>query len=76
MNTNDQILQVESLTKVYGKGDNKTDALRGITFNVQKGEFLGIMGASGSGKTTLLNCNCYHAEAYIRKDYFARKRYL
>ncbi len=56
MNTNDQILQVEGLTKVYGKGDNKTDALRGITFNVQKGEFLGIMGASGSGKTTLLNC--------------------
>lgn len=56
MNTNDQILQVEGLTKVYGKGDNKTEALRGITFNVQKGEFLGIMGASGSGKTTLLNC--------------------
>ncbi len=47
---------MESLTKVYGKGDNKTEALKGITFNVLEGEFLGIMGASGSGKTTLLNC--------------------
>ncbi len=56
MNTQNEILQVESLTKVYGKGDNKTEALKGITFNVLEGEFLGIMGASGSGKTTLLNC--------------------
>ncbi|MDK2950530.1 MAG: putative transport system ATP-binding protein [Kosmotogales bacterium] len=51
-----RVLQVESITKVYGKGDNKTEALRGISFDVLKGEFLGIMGASGSGKTTLLNC--------------------
>lgn len=56
MNTQKEILQVESLTKVYGKGDNKTEALKGITFQVLEGEFLGIMGASGSGKTTLLNC--------------------
>ncbi len=56
MNTQQEILQVESLTKVYGKGDNKTEALKGITFHVLEGEFLGIMGASGSGKTTLLNC--------------------
>lgn len=52
----DRVLQVESITKVYGKGDNKTEALRGISFDVLEGEFLGIMGASGSGKTTLLNC--------------------
>ena len=52
----DRVLQVESVTKVYGKGDNKTEALRGISFDVLEGEFLGIMGASGSGKTTLLNC--------------------
>lgn len=55
MNIN-KVLQVESITKVYGKGDNKTEALRGISFDVLEGEFLGIMGASGSGKTTLLNC--------------------
>lgn len=56
MNTQKQMLQVENLTKTYGKGDNKTEALKGITFTVLEGEFLGIMGASGSGKTTLLNC--------------------
>lgn len=56
MNTQKEILQVESLTKVYGKGDSRTEALKGITFHVLEGEFLGIMGASGSGKTTLLNC--------------------
>lgn len=56
MNGQDQILQVEGLTKTYGNGQNKTQALKGITFQVRKGEFLGIMGASGSGKTTLLNC--------------------
>lgn len=56
MNTQKEILQVERLTKVYGKGDSKTEALKGITFHVLEGEFLGIMGASGSGKTTLLNC--------------------
>jgi putative ABC transport system ATP-binding protein len=51
-----KILEVENVTKVYGKGDNTTEALRGITFDVLESEFLGIMGASGSGKTTLLNC--------------------
>lgn len=56
MNTKNQILQVEGLTKTYGKGDSGTQALKGITFHVLEGEFLGIMGASGSGKTTLLNC--------------------
>lgn len=56
MNTPKELLQVESLTKTYGKGENKTEALKGITFRVLEGEFLGIMGASGSGKTTLLNC--------------------
>lgn len=56
MNTKKDILQVESLTKTYGKGTNQTEALKGISFRVLEGEFLGIMGASGSGKTTLLNC--------------------
>lgn len=52
----DTILRVESLTKHYGKEPNITKALNGISFQVVKGEFLGIMGSSGSGKTTLLNC--------------------
>ena len=50
------ILRVESLKKDYGKESNVTKALDGISFQVVKGEFLGIMGSSGSGKTTLLNC--------------------
>lgn len=50
------ILRVESLKKHYGKEPNITKALDGISFQVVKGEFLGIMGSSGSGKTTLLNC--------------------
>ena len=50
------ILRVESLKKHYGKEPNVTKALDGISFQVVKGEFLGIMGSSGSGKTTLLNC--------------------
>ena len=50
------ILRGESLKKHYGKEPNITKALDGISFQVVKGEFLGIMGSSGSGKTTLLNC--------------------
>ena len=50
------ILRVEALKKHYGKEPNITKALDGISFQVVKGEFLGIMGSSGSGKTTLLNC--------------------
>ncbi len=56
MHTAKRILKIENLTKTYGKDGNKTEALKGITFDVLEGEFLGIMGASGSGKTTLLNC--------------------
>lgn len=51
-----RVLQVEDVTKNYGKNENRTEALRGISFDVLEGEFLGIMGPSGSGKTTLLNC--------------------
>ena len=50
------ILSIENLTKTYGTASNETKALRGITFQVMSGDFLGIMGSSGSGKSTLLNC--------------------
>jgi len=56
MKISDKLLQVKEVHKTYGKGLNETAALKGITFDVLPGEFLGIMGASGSGKTTLLNC--------------------
>ncbi len=52
----ESILEIESLKKYYGKSENQTKALNGITFQVMTGEFLGIMGSSGSGKSTLLNC--------------------
>ncbi len=52
----ENILEVKQIEKYYGNKSNLTKALDGISFNVEKGEFLGIMGASGSGKTTLLNC--------------------
>lgn len=53
---NEKILEITSLRKYYGKWDNQTKALDGLSFQVVSGEFLGIMGSSGSGKSTLLNC--------------------
>ncbi len=50
------ILKVEDVQKYYGNKGNITKAVNQISFSVEKGEFVGIMGASGSGKTTLLNC--------------------
>lgn len=50
------ILEIDSLKKYYGRADNQTKALDGISFQIMPGEFLGIMGSSGSGKSTLLNC--------------------
>ena len=50
-----EILRVEDLTKVYGKGANEVHALDHVSFSVKKGEFTAIIGSSGSGKSTLLH---------------------
>lgn len=50
------ILRIENIDKYYGNKSNLTKALSHLSLNIDKGEFVAIMGASGSGKTTLLNC--------------------
>ena len=50
-----EILKVENLVKTYGKGENKVSAVDHISFSVEKGDFVAIVGASGSGKSTLLH---------------------
>lgn len=50
------VLKVKNMEKYYGSKRNLTKAINNISFEVEKGEFIGIMGPSGSGKTTILNC--------------------
>ena len=50
-----KILEVRNLTKIYGQDDNQVIALKDVSFTVDKGEFIAIVGSSGSGKSTLLH---------------------
>lgn len=51
-----EILKVNNLCKIYGEGEAKVNALKNVSFSLEKGEFAAIVGESGSGKSTLLNC--------------------
>lgn len=51
-----ELLKVENLCKTYGTGEARVEALKNVSFTMQRGEFGAVVGASGSGKSTLLNC--------------------
>ena len=51
-----EILKVENLCKVYGTGEARVQALKQVSFSMERGEFGAVVGVSGSGKSTLLNC--------------------
>ena len=71
-----EILRVENLCKVYGKGETKVIALDNVSFTVNKGEFIAIIGASGSGKSTLLHLIGGVDRPTSRKSIYRWKRYL
>lgn len=51
-----EIVKIQNLSKTYGRGETRVEALKDVSFSMKRGEFAAVVGASGSGKSTLLNC--------------------
>lgn len=71
-----EILKVENLTKTYGKEETKVNALDNVSFSIEKGEFVAIIGPSGSGKSTLLHILGGVDRPTSRKSLYRWNRYL
>ena len=71
-----EILRVENISKVYGKGPTQVKALDGVSFSVRKGEFIAIVGASGSRQVYSHAHNRRGRQAHIRQGIYRQYRYL
>ena len=71
----EKILEVKNIEKYYGNKSNLTKAIDNISFNVQKGEFVGIMGASGSRKNNTIKLYFNNRQSYSRENNCKRTRY-
>ena len=67
-----ELLKIENLSKIYGKGENRVAALDNVSLAVEKGEFAAIIGSSGSGKSTLLHIIGGVDEPVSERVYFVR----
>lgn len=71
-----EILKVEHLVKQYGKGDNAVLAVNDISFSVEQGEFVAIVGSSGSGKSTLLTCLVVWTDLQVERYIYRVRIYI